>query len=409
MNKSKPGEKLLLRPSEGAKWEAWDAVEGGHPRLAGAYDSPGQAGASPQSVLAIPLRQLFAVPLWLATTDRALMREMIFLQLERRGFAAGRNPRDLIFDYRIVASADNKTLVLAVALPGGFPAHLSIDVRACEPSARLLPLPADAITLWREDGRIALAVTRGGELAYFQVLGDDSLSPAALLELQCVKLQLEAGNVVEHVRGITLWGEFAPAEVAAVGEALGLGAAAAVLPAPVLPSEWMDLTPVLVRRSRQQAKARDRKFAFAAALAGAYMLVLLVLVARTAWYSIEARRLSAGLQEHEGEVAAIQTTASRWNAMSQAIDPDNYALELLRCCSIPRPDDVHFTLFSTDVGTIIIQGEASSRASAYRFVAGLNNSADLRAYQFQMPPPPTLPNGNTKFRIEGTRYGASTH
>ena len=165
-------------------------MDGAQARFTGTRDTPADARPSPQSVLALPLRQLFAVPLWLATTDPALMREMIFLQLERRGLSAGRNGTGLVFDYRVVATADNKTLVLAVALPGALPPQLCLDLRAYEPSARLLPLPPDQFILWREEGRLVLAATRGGELAYFQALGDSEFTPPRLLELQCVKLQL---------------------------------------------------------------------------------------------------------------------------------------------------------------------------------------------------------------------------
>lgn len=405
----KTGERLLLRPSEGAQWEVW-AAEGAQARLIGTCDTPAAAGASPQSVLALPLRQVFAVPLWLATSDPALMREMIFLQLERRGLSAGHSAREMIFDYRVVASVENKTLVLAVAVPATLPAHLCLDVRASEPSARLLPLPPDEFTLWREDGRLALAVTRGGELAYFQALGDGSFTPAAVRELQCVKLQLEAANVIARARGVTLWGDFAPGEVSAVGEALGLRVAAAPRPAPALPRDWMDLAPASVRQGRKVAQTRSRTFAIASAAAAVYLLFLLVLVARLTWFYIEAGRIEAGLQAGSGEVAGIKATAERWNALAPAVDPASYPVELLYRTR-PSPDEgVRFTAFSTGVGTITIQGEAASPTAATRFVARLTKSGDLRSYKFEMPTQPVTPiNANTTFEIEGVQYGARTH
>jgi len=151
-NPKKSGDKPLLRLSENGKWEVWSIGDGGQARMARVCDTPVDAQVPPHSILALPLRQLFALPLWLATTDPALMREMIFLQLERRGLAAGRTPEEVVFDHRIVATVENKTLVLAVALPGSLPAELCPDLRSYEPSARLLPLPSDEFVFWREGG-----------------------------------------------------------------------------------------------------------------------------------------------------------------------------------------------------------------------------------------------------------------
>lgn len=411
MNRSKKaGERILLRPSGGAAWEVW-SLEGSQPRSLGASDTPAGAQPSPQSVLALPLRQLFAVPLWLSTTDPALMRGMIHLQLERRGVAAGRNGHGMVFDYRVVTTADNKTLALAVALPAALPPPLCLDLRDYEPSARLLPLPPDQFTIWREEGRLVLAATRGSGLVYFQALGDSEFTAPVLQELQCIKLQLEAGNTIGNLCGVTLWGDFTPASAAAPGEALGLRVATAPQPAPVLPADPMDLVPAPVRRTQEVAKNRGRYFAIASMAAGVYFLFLLFLVARVAWFSIEAGRVAADLGSHAGEVARIKATAARWQALSPALEPDTYPVELLLRCSRPLAPDggVRFTLFSTGAGTILIQGEAANAAPAFKYAEDLRKSDELRDYKFEMPLPATLPNGNTKFQIQGVRYGASAH
>ena len=406
----KSGERLLLRPSDGPEWEAWAIGEGAQPRLVEMRATPGEGRNAQQTVLGLPLRQLFAVPLWLATTDPALMREMIFLQLERRGLAAGRSAREIVYDYRVVASLENKTLVLAVALPASLPAHLCIDARGFEPSARLLPLPPDGFALWREDGRLALAVTRGTELAYFQVLGDGNFTEAVLRELQCIKLQLEAANTIQRAVSITVWGEFSAAEIFALGQALGLGIATGGRPAPVLPAERMDLVPASIRQIREAMKIRRRNASLAAAAVGVYFLLVLALVLRVTWFYVTSGRIEAGLAAHESEVSDIEATAARWDALSPAIDPESYPVELLlRCSNLLPPDGVRFTLFETNEGKILIQGEAADAKAAFNFADALKQSRDLRDYKIEMPLPATLPNGNTKFQIQGTRYGAPAH
>ncbi len=385
-------------------------MNGSKPRLIETCDAPSGARPAPQSVLALPLRQVFAVPLWLATADPALMREMIFLQLERRGLSAGRSAHEMIFDYRVITTVENKTLVLAVALPGALPAHLCLDLREYEPSARALPLPHDEFTLWREDGRLVLAVMRGGTLAYVQALGDGSFTPAVLQELQCIKLQLESANTIERVSGITLWGEFTPGEISALREAMGLRVATAPRPAPELPADPMDLIPASVRQTQAAAKTMSRNLGFVAAGAGVYLLFLLFLVGRVAWYSIQAGRISAGLRDHADEVADMKAAAAQWNVLASAVDPDIYPEELLLRCAQPLPPEgVRFTLFSTGPGTIIIQGESANAKAAFQYADDLKKSPDLRDYKFEMPLPATLPNGSTKFQITGARYGATTH
>ena len=171
-NPSKRREKLLLRPVEDGKWEAWALDDAAPAVLAKTCALPDEAQPSSQSVLALPVRQLFAVPLWLATSDPALMRDMIFLQLERRGLA-GRSAQDAVFDYQVVSAAENQTLVLAVSLPGNLPPHLCpAQLRNFEPSALTYALPPDGFTIWIEDDRLVLAVTNGPRPVYFQALGE---------------------------------------------------------------------------------------------------------------------------------------------------------------------------------------------------------------------------------------------
>ena len=384
--------------------------DGNQARLVQTCETPADAHVSPQSVLALPLRQLFAAPLWLATTDPALMKEMIFLQLERRGLAAGRNPEEVIFSYRIVASVENKTLVLAVALPGTLPGHLCLDLRFYEPSARIQPLPHDAFTLWREDGRLVLAVTRGEELVYFQALGDRSFTAPVLQELQCVRLQLETENAIDRVNGITLWGVFTPQEISGISEAMDLPAVNAPLPEPVLPREWMHLIPASVRQTQHIAKARGRTMSLLAVAAGIYLLFLLGLTLHVTWVYIQGRQIENELKAHEDEVSEMQSTSSQWDLLDPAINPDSYPVELLlRTARLLPPDGVRFTFFETSAGKILIQGEASNAGAAVKFSEDLKNSKELRDYKFVMPNPPILPNGNAKFQIEGIRYDAQTH
>jgi hypothetical protein len=400
-------ESCILRPDENGQWEVW-SVGGDRKRLVRCCAVPGEAQASPQSVLALPARQIFSVPLWLTTTDPALMREMIFLQLERRGLVAGRSAGEIIFDYRVVASNENKTQVLVVVLPGDLPASLCPELRNFEPSARTQPLPNNAFILWREDNRLVLAVTRGAHLAYFQALGEASLTEPVLQELLCIKLHLEAVNMIGRLEGFTLWGRFTPQEVSMVRKTLEIPGQNQPRPDPLPPAEGMDLTPAPVRRAQQLETAKKRKRTLVSAAAGVYLVLVVFLVLRTGWFYLQCRWIGDDLRKHAVEVKEIETTARRWDALSAAINPDSYPVEqLFRCQRLLPFQGVRFTLFKTTGDSILIQGEARDAASAFKFAEDLKQSEDLRDYRWEMPQP-KFQNNNAEFQIEGTRYGAKT-
>ncbi|MGB8354684.1 MAG: PilN domain-containing protein [Chthoniobacteraceae bacterium] len=404
---SKPGknrERLLVRQIEGEAWEIWAMGEGGQVRLKQACMALGDARISPQSVLALPLRQSFAVPLWLATTDVALMKAMVFLQLERRGFVNGRSLQESVFDYRIIKSAENKTLVLAVALPGALPGQLCLDLQKYEPSARTHVFPMDEFVLWHEGDRLVLAVTQGSELVYFEVLGADSLTEEVVRELQCIKLQLEAENVINGINGITLWTEFSQQETSLIAGALDSRVRSDKRPAPVMPSEWMDLMPSSVRQSQGSAKIKERKKALVAAIAGVYLLFLVFLILRAGWFYIQCRRIEADMKNNQPVVEQLEATAHRWDLLDAAINPESYPIEQLRrCAGLLPPDGVRFTLFKATGDKIFIQGEAKSAPSAFKFVEDLKQSKDLADYKWEMPQPKLLPNDNAEFQVEGVK------
>lgn len=397
--------KFLLRPVEKA-WEVW-AMDENPPRMACTCSVPAEAQASPQSVLAMPLRQLFAVPLWLATKDPALMRDMILLQLERRGLA-GRSPQEAVFDYRTVRSTETQTLVLAVALPGALPEELCLNhLSRFEPSARTQPLPPDELVLWREEDRLVLAATSGREMAYFQALGGEHLTESVIQELLCVKLQLEANLVVDGFRGLTVWDGFSAAELSKAGEALNLPVKNAKRTEPALPEKEMDLIPVPVRQAHRIEKAGRRKKKLITTATAIYLGLLGCLALYMAVLRLQCNSIETELKRNQSLLTEIRSTAQRWDSLEKAISPESYPVELLlRCSRLLPANGVRFTLFSIHDDRISIQGEAKDAPSAFKFAEDLKRSKDLRDYHWQMPQPRILPNDNAEFQIEGTRPDA---
>lgn len=405
----KARERQLLRQIESGSWELWAMEEGNKARLVEACPTLADAPVNSHSVLALPSRQLYAMPLWLATSDPALMRDMIFLQLERRGLAGARSAEEAIFDYRVLETGENKTLVLAFALPSNLPDEMRVNLRHYEPSGRTHALPPDQFVLWREGDRLVLAVTRGSQLAYSQVMGEAELTEPLLQELQCIRLQLEASHVIDRVNGITLWGEFTSADLSKVAGVMNLRASNGKRPEPVLPGDWLDLVPSSVRQEQQAGRASRRKKSVVAAIVGVWLVCVLLLAVRVTWFYMQCRGIENDLKDHKGLVKELQNTAHRWDLLDSAINPESYPVEqLLRCTRALPPEGVRFTLFKTSGDKIFIQGEAKNAPAAFKYAEDLKQDKDLQDYRWQMPQPRLLANDNAEFQIEGSRYGAST-
>ena len=335
---------------------------------------------------------------------RGVMRDMVFLQLERRGLASARTAQEAVFDYRVIKTIENRTLVLAVSLPPNLPANLSLDLLNFEPSARTYLLPRDEI-LWREGDRLAVAVTQGSDLVYFQALGDGSLTEAVILELQCVRLQLEAEHVVERLTGITLWDEFSRDEVAMLEEAMDLRSPCSpslpdcprseARPPPAGRARNAEVAQSVGAKSLARHHCRPRLF-HARAPAGASRGVAIH----------QCRRVEsdlAAMRRKSPKSKRPQVEWTRWKKrLIPKLTPPNCFSAARDCC--PRTAPFHFVRNENRQGEI--EGEAKNAPTAFKFGEDLRKFKDLGDFQWQMQAPTLLANDNAKFSIDGIRYGA---
>ena len=158
-------------------------------------------GGIGQIVVSLPAEYTFTFPAWLATSDRAVIPEILHLQLEKRGLLS-KNSGASTVDYRVIETRENQTLAIATILQPEFPQQLAFErVKRFEPSAYTFALPQDRLVIWREQGRLTVAATRGREAVTVQVLGDSELSETAALELKCIAFQLESQVLCEGFSG----------------------------------------------------------------------------------------------------------------------------------------------------------------------------------------------------------------
>jgi hypothetical protein len=391
---------LLPGATEAEPWEVWTTGADSH--CLQACQRPQDNSTGRATVLALPVAQVVALPLWLQETDAKQFRGMIELQVEARGLEP--RGRDAIFDWSVIAQEEARTLVLVAVLSASLPEELETD--ACpvfELSARCFALPPDALVLWTEQDRLVVALTRGERLAYFQALSEPRLTARLLQDLTCVVAALEMQEVVSSLKQAVSWTELTSAERGALQSAIGTPVRQEARPAPVLPRETWNLTPPRVDEVKRQRVARRWQSR------AIVVLVVLALAAATAlgvrlfltWRDVvQLRQWQAG---HAQSLQVIQDTRAAWKDLQPVVDTDAYPLEVILHVSESLPaDQVHLTLFEEEGGHLLIKAEAKNLTAAFQFFDQLKKNPHLSAYTFDMAQPHSLANDITQLQIEGT-------
>ena len=223
------GQTLLLPgATEAEPWELWTI--GPRPECVRMLTEPAD-GADRRSTVALPVGQVFAMPVWLHETDPDLLAGMIALQLEARGLQS--RVSRTVFAWSVVIKEDTRTLVLVGVLAATIPKQLeSCASSAFDLSARCYGLPSDALVVWKEQNRLVLAVTRQNRLAYFQALPDEALTTRALQDITCVVAALHMEEVIAPLDSVVLWFEPTQKEIVALEATLGLPVRQELRPSP---------------------------------------------------------------------------------------------------------------------------------------------------------------------------------
>jgi hypothetical protein len=396
----------FLRTLDGDQWEYWVFADNKQAQFVRRLASPGDVHQ--QVVLSLPAECTVTFPAWFPTNDRAVIPEMLQLQLEKRGLV-GRNGGGSSTDYRVIDNRENQTLAIATILQPEFPKDLAFErVQRYEPSAYTFQLPPDRLVVWRERGRLTVAATRGREPVSVQVLGDSTLSDTAALELKCIVFELESRRLCERFLGITLWGDFSVEEGERLERSMGLKVTRESVPPPNLPKIKSKLLPPEVSALHGKKRRRERIVAALASLAAVYALGVVGMIGYNFWQRRQADDLRQEIERQAPTVAAIQETADRWRHMQLAIDPKVYPIEILYQVSSLLPHDgLRLTGLDIQNGKVVIHGEASTSPAAFKFSEDIKAKPELHMFTWQMPSPTLRPDGRAEFTIEGEPKVAS--
>ncbi|HEY0789955.1 MAG TPA: hypothetical protein VGD78_02715 [Chthoniobacterales bacterium] len=391
---------FLVRAGANGDWELWACPQGRPTQFLQRVTEPNQVPG--RAVVALPAQQVLTFPSWLATDDQKAIPEMLRLRLEERGLVQ-RNVSGVPMDYRVLDTQANRSLALVTVLQPDFPGRLAFE-RAVrfEPSAFTLPLPSDSLTVWKEAGRLTLAVTRGPEAVYLQTLSSSDLNPEAVQEIACILLQLEGQKLTNAVAGVVLWGEFTESESKALGARLGLRVVEEPFPAPTLPKTASRLLPAEVEALHVRKRRRDRVRALIIAVLALYAAGVLCFYAYLSFERWQTARLQQQLNGEAETVRAIQSTSDRWRNVEWAVDPHVYPVELLnQIASLLPAEGMRLTSFEIQRGKVVVRGEASTAPAAFKFAEDVKAKPELQMFQWQMPSPSLRADGRAEFMIEG--------
>ncbi len=403
--KLRPGQDVFLLPGslEAEPWEVWISGAGGESKCAQVCAAPRDNPWRKRSTLVLPVDQVFCLPLWLNESDPGRLAGMIGLQLEARGLA------DAIHQWSVVDREEGRTLVLAGVLPATLSAELQVEAyRTFDVSARYLPWPENTLTLWREQGRLAAAFTRGSQLVYFQTLGEERCTERAVQTLICLRASLEMQSVLKNLSQITAWTELGPSELAALQSGLKLPVRQEEEPLPVPPAAAWNLCPPEVSRSKKQDQTRRWKSRALLLFLAAYLLFAAFLLIQ---FYLTSRQV-AGLRQwragHAADLAEIERARSDWQRLQPVVDTNAYPLEVLLHCAAAIPkDQLRLTFFELNDGKAVLKGEANNIAAAYSFFDRLKNAPELASFTWRMGEPHLLPNDLAQLQIEGTHAAAN--
>jgi hypothetical protein len=389
----------LVRCMNG-NWELWNFPASKRAQFVRKIETPKAAGG--HVIVALPLRQTVSYATWVPSADRAVVPEMVQMQLEKRGLIQRQTAASSL-DVRILEVQEERALVLAIVLLPDLAPELAVEnaVRF-EPEPYTLPIPQDRLIIWRERQRLAMTISRGRDPIHFQVLTTEEVSDESVNEIRCILLQLESQHLINELLGLAVWGEFSDEEVERLQQGLALKTFRESVPPPSLPATASKLLPPQVSVLHEKARRRRRIRRLIAAAAGIYLLGILGIIAYIFWQQTRITQLQNQLSADLPTVSAVQGTADQWRKVLWAVAPKLYAVELLhQVADLLPPQGMRLTAFQIEKGKVVIRGEASTAAAAFKLNEDIKQNAALKLFQWDMKSPSLRPDGRAEFIIEG--------
>jgi len=365
------------------------------------------AGVRPDVVIGLPASCVSTFLAELPPVEATLHESMIFAQIEMRGLAA---KGGTLFDFESLQRREqSETFVVWVVTD--LPEPMIVPTAEGYTTSAGLRNTTDGgsgyAALWREHGRLVLAVYAHGYPAHFQVLSARPEVGSALGK--------EINLLLLGLKGEKLFEENPPRELV-----LGVPHVAekdlielrSVLSIPVRPvgvapvaadgEGRAGLLPEAVKRSRRKRRAAVRNIALLTAGLIAYAVVGFWI-----WNDARATREEIASLEHrisiiEPDVARVQLAEQRWRALEPAFDKNLFpVVQLSRITAALPGSGVVIREYRTTDRNIRIRGQARDVQLANRLLEDLEGMEGFEAYHWSLPNPKVEKNNTATFEIEG--------
>ncbi|MGZ5002447.1 MAG: hypothetical protein ACXWBM_04570 [Chthoniobacterales bacterium] len=358
-------------------------------------------------VLGLPASAVLAQRLRLPTVEAGEFSEMVRLQIEK---ALPYPSEEVTTDFEVIEQTEEGSVVSAVSVHnaklselaapllsrGIIPAQVTVYAaqRAATHAAE-----GRAFFLYPEDDSLVCAISEEGKLGFTgfldgvdgEQLQRDLPQMALSAELQGINTSFPVILLDENLHELrdTVQGLFVSR-----ADFIGVEAPPAKTKLNLLPESWRLRRAELVRRAEWK-----KRLLWAG---GAYAATMLLFAAFVMALRIQVGVLDRAIARDDPKTSFIKKTETRWKALSPAIDPHYYPIEVLLHLFESLPSsDVQITQFNQSARQISVDGEAPTAALAYQFADKVKKNADLASFHFEMAAPRILPNEHAQFRLEG--------
>lgn len=358
-------------------------------------------------VFALPVSIILAQRLRLPTVDPSEFADMVRLQVEK---SFPYPPEEVTSDFELIEQSESESIVSAVAVHNTRLTELAapllnrgyiprqVTVYAAQRAASHAAA-GRALIIYREGEKLVSAISENGKLSLTrtldgteadglqrdlpqlalsaELLGIDTAFPSVLLDEDCLPLR----DTVERV-------------FAQRPQLMGTETPPAPVQLNLAPESWRHQRIALVRRKEW----RRRLFV----AGGIYASLFLLFALYVAFLRFQVGHLKKVIRRDAPKVDFIKRTEADWKALSPAIDPHYYPIEVLLHLfeSLPNPE-VRITVYDQSARNISVQGEAPSAALAYQMAEKVKKNPELQPFTFKLGTPRILPNDHAQFRLEG--------
>lgn len=430
---AKKGELNLLIPGSDG-WEIWKGSSASGYQLHAATDHLMALDVTgfPSGPLgmAVPVRQLSAVPFRAQTDDLSLLTDLASMQLEKSGIRPALDGGQLV-DHFVYEVGDGETALTAVVMAPPSEGQLPRkSPESFDASVRALPLPEGELVVWRELGRWVFGVGKPGCPLYFQCLSGDQLDARAGNEMRLALTQLQIqGMLPVMLQRVIVWthGSVSDArseELEVLSRGLDLPVETQPRPAPGWPSPPSRLLPADVRAERMAGRAKRNRNILIAASVVIYLGLVGYLYFNLKTAEDEAKVARRAADRVQSEAALLTEHEIQWDELKPVVETEYHPLEVFLASYNALPNTakdrfiriknvVVFNQFQERDGdlrvvrSIRLEGQTDEENQKYipEFSENLRKSSDLTGNGFEWSFSPIgtdRKTGKKTFTFEGT-------